>query len=108
MRLLLDSCVWGKACEELKTAGHDVIWAGDWPIDPGDDEILAQAHHENRILITFDKDFGELAIVHGRVHRGILRLANIPARRQAAVCLRVFADHGKNLEGGAIITRLLQ
>ncbi len=85
-------------------AGHDVFWAGDWPSDPGDDEILAQAHHENRILVTLDKDFGELAIVQGRVHCGILRLVNVLARRQAAVCLRVLADHGKDLEAGAIIT----
>ena len=38
MRLLLDSCVWGKAVAELQAAGHDAIWAGDWPEDPGDDE----------------------------------------------------------------------
>lgn len=104
MRLLLDTCVWGKAREEMEAAGHDVIWAGDWPSDPGDDEILAQAHREGRILVTLDKDFGELAIVHGRVHHGILRLVNISARQQATVCLRVLAEHGKDLETGAIIT----
>jgi predicted nuclease of predicted toxin-antitoxin system len=32
----------------LETAGHDVIWSGDWPEDPGDEEILAQAHREGR------------------------------------------------------------
>ena len=41
MRILLDSCVWGKARAELEAAGHDAIWAGDWPNDPGDAEILA-------------------------------------------------------------------
>ena len=40
MKILLDSCVWGKARGELGSAGHDVVWAGNWPKDPGDEEIL--------------------------------------------------------------------
>ena len=36
---------------------------GDWPTDPGDDDILTYAYQEDRILVTLDKDFGELAIV---------------------------------------------
>ena len=104
MKLLLDSCVWGKASDELSTAGHDVIWSGAWPQDPGDEEILALAHREGRVMVTLDKDFGELAIVHGSAHSGILRLVNISARQQAAMCLRVIAVYGKELEAGAIIT----
>lgn len=34
MKLLLDSCVWGGAVAELQTAGHDVVWSGDWEDDP--------------------------------------------------------------------------
>jgi predicted nuclease of predicted toxin-antitoxin system len=88
MRVLLDTCVWGGARPEIEAAGHDVIWAGDWSEDPGDEEILSRARDEGRILVTLDKDFGELAIVHGREHCGIVRLVNWPARRQAAACLR--------------------
>ena len=104
MKLLLDTCVWGKACDELSAAGHDVIWSGAWPQDPGDEEILAIAHRDSRVLVTLDKDFGELAIVRGSSHSGILRLVNISATQQAAVCLRVLTVHGKELEAGAIIT----
>jgi len=64
MRLLLDACVWGGARAELEAAGHDVVWIGEWNEDPGDEEILARAYREGRILVTLDKDFGELAIVH--------------------------------------------
>ena len=74
MKLLLDTCVWGGAVAPLKVAGHDVIWAGDWPADPGDEEILGQAYQEGRILITLDKDFGELAVVREQAHAGIIRL----------------------------------
>ncbi len=49
MRLLLDTCVWGKAADDLRDDGHDVDWVGDWPVDPGDEEILARAHSEGRV-----------------------------------------------------------
>lgn len=104
MKLLLDSCVWGGALAELRAAGHDVVWSGDWDQDPGDEEILGHALAEGRILMTLDKDFGELAIVRGLPHRGILRLANFPARQQARACLHVLGLHGTELEAGAIIT----
>ena len=29
MKLLLDTCVWGGVCKELRSAGHDVIWAAE-------------------------------------------------------------------------------
>lgn len=104
MRLLLDSCVWGGAPAELQAAGHDVVWAGHWDKDPGDEEILDRALAEGRILVTLDKDFGELAIVRGLPHGGPLRLANFPARQQARACLRVLGLHGAELEAGAIVT----
>ena len=100
----MDSCICGRAWTELAAAGHDVVWAGDWPQDPGDDEILARARGEGRILVTLDKDFGELAVLHGEPHCGILRLVNIPAGRQASACLQVLASHGPDLASGAIIT----
>ena len=81
MRVLLDTCVWGKARADVEARGHDVVWSGDWSEDPGDEEILAIAHREGRVLVTLDKNFGELAILRGLPHRGILRLVGIPARR---------------------------
>lgn len=82
MKLLLDACVWGGARGELIAAGHDVDWAGDWPQDPGDEKIMDRAAQEGRVLVTLDKNFGELAIVRGKVHCGIVRLVNISARQQ--------------------------
>ncbi|MEW6667675.1 MAG: DUF5615 family PIN-like protein [Thermodesulfobacteriota bacterium] len=104
MRLLLDTCVWGGACKDLLAAGHDAVWAGEWPEDPGDDEILERAHREDRVLVTLDKDFGELAIIRRIPHSGIVRLVDLGARRQAVACLRVINLHEKELKAGAIIT----
>lgn len=104
MKLLLDTCVWGGVQTELVAAGYDVVWTGDWSEDPGDEEILATAYSEGRILVTLDKDFGELAIVRGTAHCGILRLVNLSTRQQATVCLRVLELYGNELASGAIIT----
>ena len=104
MKVLLDACVWGGAREPLVKAGHDVVWAGDWTTDPGDEEILEQARRNGRVLVTLDKDFGELAVIHGRAHTGILRLVGIAAQQQAAVCLQILASHGTELAAGGLLT----
>lgn len=104
MRILLDSCVWGKAAQELRSAGHDVEWVGDWDEDPGDLMILSYANEQERILVTLDKDFGELAIVQQMPHRGIIRLANIAARKQAQTILKLIELHSLMLNKGAILT----
>lgn len=104
MKVLLDTCVWGGAVRELQSAEHDVVWAGEWEEDPGDEEILATAHSEGRVLVTLDKDFGELAIVHGHAHSGILRLVNLPAVQQGSMAARVLRKYGNELSSGAIVT----
>ncbi len=104
MKLLLDTCVWGGARQDFEQAGHDVVWAGEWPEDPGDEEILARARSEGRVLVTLDKDFGELAVVRGAPHCGIVRLAGIAARRQAHACLYAILRYAAQLQRGAIVT----
>jgi predicted nuclease of predicted toxin-antitoxin system len=104
MKILLDTCVWGGVRLDLAKSGFDVIWAGEWDEDPGDEEILRRAHSEQRILVTLDKDFGELAIVHNQPHSGIIRLVDMSARQQGAYCLHVLGIYGEELAAGAIIT----
>lgn len=69
-----------------------------------DEEILAHAYNEGRILVTLDKDFGELAIILRIPHCGIMRLVNIPARMQGSVCARIITLHGDELISGSIVT----
>jgi predicted nuclease of predicted toxin-antitoxin system len=104
MRALLDTCVWQGVRNALVEAGHDVVWCGDWDADPGDEEILAHAWREARVLVTLDKDFGALAFLHGRPHAGILRLVNLTTWQQIAVCLQVLALHAEDLRSGAVVT----
>ncbi len=104
MKLLLDTCVWGGVCSDVASAGHDVIWCGDWPTDPGDEEILAYAYREGRVLVTLDKDFGEMAIVRGKPHSGIIRIVDVSATRQSSVCLSILTRYADEIRAGAIIT----
>lgn len=104
MKLLLDSCVWAGARDQLTATGHDVVWVGDWPEDPGDEEILELALREARILVTLDKDFGELAVVRGKRHSGILRLVNFSSAQQGVACVAILEHYAGDLELGAIIT----
>lgn len=104
MKVLLDSCVWGGARTVIAAAGHDVGWVGDWEGDPGDSVILAAAHQQGRVLVTLDKDFGELAIVKGAAHAGIVRLVGVRAREQGSVAAQVLAVHASDLEKRAILT----
>ena len=81
-----------------------MTWGGDLPEDPGDLELLRRAHAEQRVLVTLDKDFGELAVVKGEPHSGIVRLVDFSARLQGPTCSRVLALHSEDLTRGAIIT----
>jgi predicted nuclease of predicted toxin-antitoxin system len=61
MRILANENFPRGAVEALRARGHDVFWARtDSPGCP-DLEVINRAASEHRILITFDKDFGELA-----------------------------------------------
>jgi len=104
VKRLLDTCVWGGAKTTLKTAGHDVIWAGDRDQDPGDEALLDEAASAGRVLITLDKDFGELAVLHNIAHAGIIRLVGFRSIQQAEICERLLAVHGKELTAGTLIT----
>jgi predicted nuclease of predicted toxin-antitoxin system len=104
MRVLLDSCVWAGVRDALVAVGHDVVWTGDWAEDPGDEEILAFAHREARVLVTLDKDFGRLLFLQGRPHAGIVRLAGLSTRQQVQVSLQMLAQYEQKLTQGAVIT----
>ena len=77
---------------------------GEWDGDPGDAEILRLAHESGRVLVTLDKDFGQLAIAKGAAHAGIVRLVGIRAREQGPVVVTVLAVHQLELERRAILT----
>lgn len=61
MRFLANENFPGAAVAALEAAGNDVVWVRTAAPGSSDPEVLAWAAREQRVLITFDKDFGELA-----------------------------------------------
>jgi predicted nuclease of predicted toxin-antitoxin system len=99
LRLLVDVGV-GKAVEEwLRSAGYNVKAVRD--VDPhmNDNAILAWAADENRLVMTMDKDFGELVYHSGRSHTGVLllRLENARSAEKVRVVREIFTRHGDKL-----------
>ena len=61
MRLLANENFPGAAVAALRNAGHDVLWVRTESPGATDRAVLHAAQSQERILLTFDKDFGELA-----------------------------------------------
>jgi predicted nuclease of predicted toxin-antitoxin system len=67
----IDACVPRQLVEELHRLGADVVYAADRPAMP-DTEILDVLHEEGRVLITNDKDFGDLVFRDRRDAPGVV------------------------------------
>ena len=61
MRFLANENFPGAAVAMLQSTGHDVVWLRTAAPGASDPEVLAWAARDARTLLTFDKDFGELA-----------------------------------------------
>jgi predicted nuclease of predicted toxin-antitoxin system len=58
----------------LRSAGYDVLGVAETMPQANDLDVLARAAGEGRILITNDKDFGELVFRDGQSHGGVVLL----------------------------------
>lgn len=79
MRLLADENIPLAAVRALRAAGHDVVAIAEDATGLPDHTVLDRATSENRILLTFDRDFGAL-IYRGAVSvpRGVILLRFVP------------------------------
>ena len=101
MRLLLDECCDPRLVAALRDAGHDVHYVLESDRGADDDTLLALSRDQGRILVTEDKDFGELVIRHGRRVPGLILLRFTPdlRHRKAGALLALLAAHGEQLTG---------
>ena len=72
MKFLADENIEKPIIEFLKTKGHDVFAVADHCPGTADEDILKIANQESRILVTNDKDFGELIFLQEQISSGIL------------------------------------
>jgi len=101
VRLLLDECVEFGLAKMLRASGHDVVLMQD--VEPGADDgrVLELAAAQDRLLVTVDKDFGDLALRRRRPVPGVV-LVRIPIEQRHVVGRRlasVLDDFGDRLIG---------
>lgn len=90
MRFLLDQSTDARLGNYLRSLGHDATRIGaDHPAGLSDHAVLAIAERERRILITDDRDFGDLVVRLRQRHAGIIYLRLGPYASLAAKVARV-------------------
>jgi predicted nuclease of predicted toxin-antitoxin system len=104
MKFLLDVCASSRSLRALLVnLGHDVRLVGEDDPSFSDEKVLSLAHQEGRLVITQDKDFGELVFVQHRPHAGIIRFLDMPVAEQVVAMQEVLSGYRPDLESGAMI-----
>jgi predicted nuclease of predicted toxin-antitoxin system len=91
MRFLADENFPGDAVTALRTLGQDVLWIRTDAPGITDQDVLARSLKDARVLLTFDKDFGELAWRSGLPASCGIILFRLPALSPTGVG-KVIAD----------------
>ena len=107
MRFIVDASSDARLVPHLKRQEHDVTRVGtDYPANLKDSAILAIAVQENRVLITDDRDFGELVFRLRQPHAGViyLRLDTVLFEVRARRIDEVLAAYRNELDQFLVIT----
>ena len=107
MKFLLDESADIPLAEILSRLGHDVTAiARDYPRALRDEEVLAIANNEERILITNDHDFGELIFRRQLPHAGVIlfRLHDEDLDTKNARLRYVLEHHEEELYSFIVVT----
>lgn len=105
MKFLLDVCASSRSLESfLVGLGHDVVSAQS--IDPKatDEQLLELALNDDRVLITEDKDFGELIFVQQLPHGPIVRVVELTVNEQIQAIDELMNQYAAVLKGPVIVT----
>jgi predicted nuclease of predicted toxin-antitoxin system len=117
MRFLANENFPGVAVAAIAADGHDVIWIRAAAPGMRDPDVLAWAARDGRILLTFDKDFGELARATALPSTCGVVLLRIPMPRPSDVGRRLadliaarndWAGHFSVIEPGRVRMRRLE
>jgi predicted nuclease of predicted toxin-antitoxin system len=97
MNFLADEGVDFPVVQRLRSDGNEVLYVAE--MDPGisDETVLAAANDKDALLLTADKDFGELVYRLHRISAGVLlmRLSGLSPASKAEVVSSVVRDHGR-------------
>jgi predicted nuclease of predicted toxin-antitoxin system len=101
LRFLADESCDFAVVRALRSAGHDVVAVAE--ISPGaeDAQILHLASQQQRIVITEDKDFGQLVFAFGKNTQGVifLRYPSSVRLKIAKEIVNLVKRYGEKLTG---------
>ncbi len=89
MKILANENLPGPAVDALREREHDVLWIRTDRPGATDEEILRLAQAQGRLVVTFDKDFGELAFRWGLPAQCGVVLLRMPVQKPEAIAGRV-------------------
>ena len=94
MRFLADERVDGPIVHALRLTGRDVTYVAEMAPGTSDEIVLAAANREGRVLLTSDKDFGELVFRQHLLTPGVvlIRLAGLPSSDKVRLVTEVVRD----------------
>ena len=99
MNIVADEGVGGAIVRRLISDGHSVTWIAEESPGLPDDLVIAAAHDANALLVTYDKDFGELVVRRGAAHHRVMlfRLRGLDSADRAVLVSRAIRDHASEL-----------
>lgn len=99
MRFLVDECTGPAVAKWLRSLHHDVFSIYDETRGLDDESIIKKANLENYILITNDKDFGEIVFRMRKPHKGVilLRLEDEQSENKISVLQQVLESYSDKL-----------
>ena len=104
MKFLADECCDAGLVASLRADGHDVLCILEEKPGASDDEVLLDAYTEGRILITEDKDFGELVYRLRKPANGIILIRiDVKERYMKWERLRKLIDKYEDRLGGCFV-----
>lgn len=105
MRFLADENISRLIIERLRVAGFDVTSVAETNPGASDNYVLASASSEDRILITEDRDFGELVVRQRLTVRGVvlLELDRLSNSAEADVVRAVVSANADQLAGNLVV-----
>jgi predicted nuclease of predicted toxin-antitoxin system len=108
LKFVADEGIERQIVERLRQKGHSVWYVAE--MDPGisDKDVLNVANHEQAILLTADKDFGELVYRQRLINPGVIlvRLAGLLSGAKAEIVAKAISSHAEEFTRGfAVITR---
>lgn len=105
MKFLLDVCVSSRSLQAfLVGQGHDVLSAIASDPKASDERLMAMALQDERVLVTEDKDFGELIFVRRLPHGPVVRLVELTVDEQVDGMAELLERRAADLNGAVIVT----